>query len=213
MHPPPMCSPLKTGKLSSNPQLKPLHQQHRRVHRRLPPRAEHRRSETLGSLQIKFKKSIGASTARQADAHAEGSPAARPVDHHSTGRNFICFRRRTVQPQLRPLCRSGLPCCIGRGIGWHVCRHRVLRYRGAEGSRHREKGSHPLARSADMDSRAWKVLTPILGAMALSQQDNGQKVHGIAAAHSAVAVTTFAAYGASIVAVSWPIHVKFWEHQ
>jgi hypothetical protein len=56
------------------------------------------------------------------------------------------------------------------------------------------------------------VLTPILGAMALSQ-DNGQKVHGIAAAHSAVAVTTFAAYGASIVAVSWPIHVKFWEHQ
>jgi hypothetical protein len=57
------------------------------------------------------------------------------------------------------------------------------------------------------------VLTPILGAMALSQQDNGQKVHGIAAAHSAVAVTTFAAYGASIVAVSWPIHVKFWEHQ
>ena len=57
------------------------------------------------------------------------------------------------------------------------------------------------------------VLTPILGAMALSQQDNGQKVHGIAAAHSAVAVATFAAYTASIVAVSWPIHVKFWEHQ
>jgi hypothetical protein len=57
------------------------------------------------------------------------------------------------------------------------------------------------------------ILTPILGAMALSQQDNGQKVHGIAAAHSAVAVTTFAAYGASIVAVSWPIHIKFWERQ
>jgi hypothetical protein len=51
------------------------------------------------------------------------------------------------------------------------------------------------------------------GAMALSQQDNGQKVHGIAAAHSAVAVTTFAAYGASILAVSWPIHIKFREHQ
>jgi hypothetical protein len=57
------------------------------------------------------------------------------------------------------------------------------------------------------------ILTPILGAMALSQQDNGQKVHGIAAAHSAVAVTSFAACGASIVAVSWPSHVKFWEHQ
>lgn len=57
------------------------------------------------------------------------------------------------------------------------------------------------------------ILTPILGAMALSQQDNGQKVHGIAAAHSAVAVTTIAAYTASIVAVSWPIHIKFWEHK
>jgi hypothetical protein len=76
-----------------------------------------------------------------------------------------------------------------------------------------EKGSHPLARSADMDSRARMILTPILGAMALSQQDNGQKVHGIAAAHSAVAVTSFAACGASIVAVSWPSHAKFWEHQ
>jgi hypothetical protein len=57
------------------------------------------------------------------------------------------------------------------------------------------------------------ILTPILGAMALSQQNDGQKVHGIASAHSAVAVTTIAAYGASIIAVSWPIHVKFWEHQ
>lgn len=57
------------------------------------------------------------------------------------------------------------------------------------------------------------VLTPILGAMALNQQNNGQKVHGIASAHSAVAITTAAAYGASIVAVSWPIKVKFWEHQ
>jgi hypothetical protein len=57
------------------------------------------------------------------------------------------------------------------------------------------------------------ILTPILGAMALSQQNAGQKVHGIANAHAAVAATTFAAYGASIVAVSWPIHVKFWEHQ
>jgi hypothetical protein len=57
------------------------------------------------------------------------------------------------------------------------------------------------------------ILTPILGAMALNQQNAGQKVHGIAAAHSAVALTTAAAYGASIIAVSWPIKVKFWEHQ
>lgn len=56
------------------------------------------------------------------------------------------------------------------------------------------------------------VLTPILGAMALSQENQGEKVHGIASAHSYVAWTTVAAYGASIVAVSWPIHWKFWEH-
>jgi hypothetical protein len=55
------------------------------------------------------------------------------------------------------------------------------------------------------------VLTPILGGMALSQENNGERVHGIASAHSYVAWTTVAAYGASIVAVSWPIHLKFWE--
>ncbi len=57
------------------------------------------------------------------------------------------------------------------------------------------------------------ILTPILGAMAFSQEQNGEKVHGIASAHGAVAVTTAIAYGASIVAVSWPIHLKFWEKQ
>jgi hypothetical protein len=55
------------------------------------------------------------------------------------------------------------------------------------------------------------VLTPILGAMALSQENNGEHVHGIASAHSYVAWTTVLAYGTSIVAVSWPIHLKFWE--
>jgi len=55
------------------------------------------------------------------------------------------------------------------------------------------------------------VLTPILGAMALNQENNGEHVHGIASAHSYVAWTTVATYGASIIAVSWPIHLKFWE--
>ncbi|MFP5227077.1 MAG: hypothetical protein ACLGXA_05565 [Acidobacteriota bacterium] len=57
------------------------------------------------------------------------------------------------------------------------------------------------------------ILTPILGGMALSQENQGQKVHGIASAHSYVAWTTAAAYGASIIAVSWPIHLKFWEKE
>lgn len=57
------------------------------------------------------------------------------------------------------------------------------------------------------------VLTPILGAMALNQENQGQKVHGIASAHSVVAWTTITAYAASMVAVSWPIHWKVWEHK
>jgi hypothetical protein len=53
------------------------------------------------------------------------------------------------------------------------------------------------------------VLTPILGAMAFNQINSGQKVHGIASAHGAVAAATAISYGAAIVAVSWPIHFKF----
>ena len=45
------------------------------------------------------------------------------------------------------------------------------------------------------------VLTPILGAMAFAQRDRGEKVHGIASAHSAVAAVTGAAYGAAILSV------------
>jgi Carboxypeptidase regulatory-like domain len=49
------------------------------------------------------------------------------------------------------------------------------------------------------------ILTPILGAIAFSQKSNGEKVHGIASAHGAVAIVTAGAYGAAILAVS----VKF----
>ena len=53
------------------------------------------------------------------------------------------------------------------------------------------------------------VLTPILGAIAFNQINSGQKVHGIASAHSGVAAATAISYGAAIIAVSWPIHLKF----
>lgn len=53
------------------------------------------------------------------------------------------------------------------------------------------------------------VLTPVLGAIAFNQINSGQKVHGIASAHGAVATVTAISYGAAIVAVSWPIHIKF----
>jgi hypothetical protein len=55
------------------------------------------------------------------------------------------------------------------------------------------------------------ILTPILGVMAYNQENNGEKAHGFAAQHGTVAYVTAAAYGAAIVAVSWPIHWKFWE--
>jgi hypothetical protein len=55
------------------------------------------------------------------------------------------------------------------------------------------------------------VLTPVLGIMAYNQENSGEKAHGIAAQHGTVAYITSIAYGASIVAVSWPIHWKVWE--
>lgn len=47
------------------------------------------------------------------------------------------------------------------------------------------------------------ILTPILGAMALDQETKGERVHGIAKAHSAVATATYAAFGLAIVSVSF----------
>lgn len=49
------------------------------------------------------------------------------------------------------------------------------------------------------------ILTPILGAMAFEQKNNGQKVHGIAQAHGPVAIVTAGAFGAALLSVS----VKF----
>lgn len=46
------------------------------------------------------------------------------------------------------------------------------------------------------------ILTPVLGAMAFEQKSNGQKVHGIASAHGAVAATTAIAYGLAVLSVS-----------
>ncbi|HLH03477.1 MAG TPA: hypothetical protein VKX25_11950 [Bryobacteraceae bacterium] len=55
------------------------------------------------------------------------------------------------------------------------------------------------------------IVTPILGIMAYKQENGGEKVHGLASAHGAAASVTAVAYGASILSVSWPIHLKFWK--
>jgi len=46
------------------------------------------------------------------------------------------------------------------------------------------------------------ILTPILGAMAFSQKNNGEKVHGLASAHGPVAIVTAGAFGAALLSVS-----------
>ena len=47
------------------------------------------------------------------------------------------------------------------------------------------------------------ILTPILGGIAYAQQSRGEKVHGIAKYHSVAGVVTGAAYGATIISVSF----------
>lgn len=47
------------------------------------------------------------------------------------------------------------------------------------------------------------ILTPILGAMAFDQKSKGEKVHGIASAHGAVAIVTAGAFGAALASVSF----------
>jgi len=46
------------------------------------------------------------------------------------------------------------------------------------------------------------ILTPILGAIAFNQKNNGEKVHGIAQAHGPVAIVTAGAFGAALLSVS-----------
>ncbi len=46
------------------------------------------------------------------------------------------------------------------------------------------------------------IATPILGAIAFEQKNNGQKVHGIAQAHGPVAIVTAGAFGAALLSVS-----------
>ena len=56
------------------------------------------------------------------------------------------------------------------------------------------------------------IATPILGAMAFKQENAGERVHGIASAHGAVAATTVLAYGAAMLAVSWPLRLHHGGH-
>jgi hypothetical protein len=69
-------------------------------------------------------------------------------------------------------------------------------------------GTHARGQIRVHKALAWihgpgMILTPILGAIAFDQKSKGEKVHGIASAHGAVAIVTAAAYGAAIASVSF----------
>jgi hypothetical protein len=49
---------------------------------------------------------------------------------------------------------------------------------------------------------AGMILTPILGTLAYNQRNRGEKLHGIASAHGAVAAATGIAYGLAVLSVS-----------
>ncbi len=55
------------------------------------------------------------------------------------------------------------------------------------------------------------IITPLLGIAAYKQENAGEKVHGIASLHGPAAYVTVISYCTAIVAVSWPIHWKFWK--
>lgn len=73
------------------------------------------------------------------------------------------------------------------------------------------RGAIRLHRDLAWAHGAGMILTGVLGIMAYRQENAGEKVHGIASMHGTAAYITAAAYGASIVSVSWPIHWKFWR--
>jgi Carboxypeptidase regulatory-like domain len=73
------------------------------------------------------------------------------------------------------------------------------------------KGAIRLHRDLEWVHGPGMILTPILGIMAYKQENAGEKAHGIAAQHGTVAYVTAAAYGASIVSISWPIHLNLWK--
>ena len=75
------------------------------------------------------------------------------------------------------------------------------------------KGAIRLHRDLEWVHGPGMIVTPLLGIMAYKQENAGEKVHGFASYHGVAGYVTAAAYGASIVAVSWPIHWKFWEKQ
>lgn len=75
------------------------------------------------------------------------------------------------------------------------------------------KGAIRLHRALEYVHGPGMIITPLLGIEAYKQENAGEKVHGLASYHGTAAYVTAIAYGTAIIAVSWPIHLKFWEKE
>jgi hypothetical protein len=108
-------------------------------------------------------------------------------------------RRRRQEHQFdRPLCAS---CSrFGDGDLYFMSAYYAIRAPKIPGTEVR--GQIRLHKALAWIHGPGMILTPILGAMAFDQKSKGEKVHGIASAHGAVAIVTAAAYGAAILSVS-----------
>ena len=81
--------------------------------------------------------------------------------------------------------------------------HRVLRHLRSQNCGDHDARSHPGAQGIGMDSRSGNDSDSNPGAMAFDQRSRGEKVHGIAMAHGAVAWVTAGAFAAAVVSVSF----------
>src|ERR1700733_15807512 len=110
----------------------------------------------------------------------------------------------------RPL-RIWISILLWRPDHGYVLYDRLLCRVRAKDSGGKLKGAIRLHRDLEWVHGPGMILTPLLGIMAYKQENAGEEVHGIASYHGTAAYVTAAAYGASIVSISWPIHWKFWK--
>jgi len=106
--------------------------------------------------------------------------------------------RRKAQHRDWPRCA----CRPGIGDGRHVFHGGILCHPCARDSGDHNARPHPPAKALAWIHGPGMILTPILGALAFSQENKGEKVHGIAKLHSTVADVTYTAFGIAVLSVT-----------
>ena len=117
------------------------------------------------------------------------------IDARSSGRHgHLGDRRRRQEHQLRPTADAHLALGSVTGDLYFMSAYYAIRAPKIPGTKTR--GPIRLHKALAWIHGPGMILTPILGAIAFDQKSHGEKVHGIASAHGAVAIVTAAAYGA-----------------